>query len=232
MAPTSKKKGAAPAASASKLSVVQPKKTRAEKRREEREAKRAANKERYHRLREEETKVLQETMPSVASKLVVHGATPKPSKYDTKLANRICLMFASDPGMSLLRMNSDPELPTVWHFYEWLQDHPDLEKRYARAREMQTDLQAAELERWTIDPLIGTRTVRRTKQSEMNGEETTIEVQEYDNIERSRLRADVRRWLLSKYRPKKYGTTPDGAESGASDQLEALFAALKQGPAE
>jgi hypothetical protein len=156
---------------------------------------------------------LQKLRPPTSSK-VVHGATPKPVEYDEQIARRICLMFATDPGMSLLRLNGDPELPTVWHFYEWLRDNPHLEKAYARAREAHLDLQAAELEEWSNAPLLGTRKTRRTKTSDVSGTEASEEVQEYDNIERAKLRVSTRQWLLARLRPKKYGVAPVESEGG------------------
>jgi hypothetical protein len=184
----------------------------------------AANKARYRKMQLEETARLQAIRPP-ANRTVVHGATPKPVEYDEELGKRICLMFATDPGMSLLRMNSDPELPTVWHFYEWLRDQPLFEKLYARAREAHLDLQAAELEEWSAAPLMGTKTTRRTKSSS-TGDEASEETQEYDNIERARLRVQTRQWLLARLRPKKYGVAP--AESDGGNTLQELLDSFRK----
>jgi len=214
MALTSKKRGA-PAASASSKSVRRPgsKKaglpTRAEKS--------AANKARYAELVRTATlegaaaarKIYPPTNPRV-----VHGDKPKPVEYDAGIAERICMMFATDPGMNLLKLNGNPELPTIWHFYEWLRDNPHLEKFYSRARELQAELQAAELEEWSTTPLLGTRKTVRTKTSDISGSESSEEIQEYDNVERAKLRTSVRQWLLSKNRPRKYGVAPVESEGG------------------
>ena len=222
MAPTSKsRKGAAPAASASK-SVVQPRKTQ----KELKEEKRLANKKRYREQQASIFKELREEKDSVGQhNLVVQGALPRPTKYTAKLGELICLMFASDPNMSLLKLNRDPQLPTVWTFYEWLRDHPELEKAYARSRELHADMQAAELEEWSDTPLLGVKKIRRTKSSETNGDEVSEEVQEFDNIERARLKVETRKWMLARMQPKKYGIAP--VEPGSDDALQDLLAQFR-----
>ena len=130
-------------------------------------------------------------------------------------------MFATDASMSLLRMNRNPELPTVWTFYEWLRDHPELDKLYTRARELHTDLQADELEDIAMTPMLGEV---HTAKSGTNADGTTFdseEVKTYDNVERMKVRVAVRQWRLSKLRPKKYGVTPQ--EAGGNDALDELL---------
>lgn len=125
-----------------------------------------------------------------------------------------------------MKLNSNPELPTVWTFYEWLIEQPHFEKAYARAREINADLQAAELEDWASTPLIGRKTVRKTKSTD-DGDEEVEEVHEYDNVERARLKAQTRQWLLSKYRPKKYGVAPIQLETAGDDALTELIAQFR-----
>jgi hypothetical protein len=208
MATTKKQKGATQRSDAT---VVPRKKlTRKEKS--------VANKAAYHAAFAEE----QAEMPPPANRTVVHGVMPKPTKYDAELGKRICLMFATDPEMNLLKMNSDPELPTVWHFYEWLRDHSDFDKLYTRAREIQGDVQAAELETIAATPMLGTITVKRTGGKDGD----TTETRTHDNVDRARLRVDTRKWLLSKLRPKKYGLQPIEVEG--NDALQELLGAFRQ----
>jgi hypothetical protein len=189
--------------------------------------KKARNKALYKEVWEEAKNEIRLLRPPV-DPTVVHGATPKPSKYDAKLAQKICIMFATDPNMTLMSLNSNPGMPTVWHFYEWLQEHPEFDKAYTRAREIQTDLQAAEMERWSREPLIGTKTIIRTKSSD-HGDEESKDIQEYDNVERAKLMINTRQWLLAKYRPRKYGVQAislEGATS-ADDALQELLSQFK-----
>ncbi len=172
---------------------------------------------------------LRELRPPANPKVIHPEGGKKPTEYTDELGEKICLRFATDPAFSLLKLNSDPEMPSVWWFYKWLIAHPNFERAYACAREIQTDLQAAELEEWSTKSLVGKKTVRRTKTSEEHGDEVTEEVQEYDNIERARLRVQTRQWLLSKYRPKKYGAQPLAIEaSGADDALTELLGQFRQ----
>jgi len=140
--------------------------------------------------------------------LVVHGDKPKPIEYDPAIGRRICLMFATDPNMSLLELNNNPELPTVWAFYEWLIDHPDFSKLYSRARELNCDLKAADIERMSTEPLIGTIVTERTGTDFKGNPIDQKEVRTHDNVDRARLAIDIRKWILSKERPRKYGVQP------------------------
>jgi len=217
MAPAKKQKGkgAPPIPAVKARKPVVKKLTRAEKS--------AINRAAFHRIRKEEVAKL----PPAVPRAVVQGEEPRPTLYDVELGKKICLMFATDPDMSLLKLNRDPELPTVWTFYEWLRDNPTLDKLYTQAQELHTDLQAAQLEEMTATPLIGEVRTKRTGKGFK-----TEEVKTYDNVERMKVRVSVRQWLLAKRRPKKYGTAEDNVGTGQNAQLTALFDALKAGPAE
>jgi hypothetical protein len=152
---------------------------------------------------------------------VMHGDIPRPTKYDEELANKICMMFATDPDMSLTRMNADPTLPTVWHFYEWCDSHSQLSKSFARSREVQIDIQAERLKDISRAPMAGI--VKVTRVSDKDG--TTTETRESDNIERTRLIIDTEKWIASKLRPKKYGAQP--VELEANDALKDLLGAFR-----
>ena len=152
---------------------------------------------------------------------VMHSDIPRPTEYDEKLANKICMMFATDPDMSLTRMNADPTLPTVWHFYEWCDSHSQLSKSFARAREVQIDIQAEQLKDISRTPLTGIVKVTRT--GGLQGD--TTEIRESDNIERTRLIIETNKWIASKLRPKKYGAQPIEVEG--NDALKDLLGAFR-----
>jgi hypothetical protein len=146
----------------------------------------------------------------------------RPTEYDEVLASEICMLFATDPKMSLTRLNADVRYPTVFHFYAWMDAHPPLLAMYTRAREAQYDLQAEEVEEWTASPMLGT--VKTQRVSDKDG--TTVEIRESDNVERTKLRVATRQWVLSKLRPRKYGLQPIEVEG--NDALKDLLSAFRQ----
>jgi hypothetical protein len=193
-----------------------------------RKAKRVINKATYRKAQLEEfdahkakKPVLQKTKGGKGA-IVIHGATPKPVAYDPEIGKKICIMFATDPTMDLLRLNADPTLPTVWSFYEWLHDHPEFDKAYARARSLWCDIRAAQIVHASQLPLIGTITVKRT--GGRDGD--TTETREFDKVDRARLAVETQKWLLARESPKKYGVQPVDPDSG-NDALQELLAQFR-----
>jgi hypothetical protein len=149
----------------------------------------------------------------------------RPTEYDEELALVVCSKFATDHKFSLVKLNLDPALPTVYTFYEWMRTHPDIEKAYARAREIQLDIRAEELEEWGEQALPGEVTVERDTPDGLYKE-----TRRSDNTERTKIRIAVRQWLLSKQRPKKYGLQP--LEVEGNDALKELLGAFRKRSAE
>lgn len=169
----------------------------------------AANAAAYKQIQEDVRAVLSvpmERYPCGAVKVI--DWAKKPKVYDQELGRRICLMFETDPRMSLVRINTDPTLPLVSTFYEWLESHPDLNRDYIRAREVHSDLQAEELATITREPLRGEVRVTKTGVDAEGQAFSSEEVRVIDNVDRARLIVDTDKWILSKLRPKKYGVAP------------------------
>ena len=215
------KKQAAPKASAQRGAAPPPKKLT---KKEIRDAKHVINAAVWRKAQAAELKKRAPKVkrnPDGHTISVIHGDVDRPVDYDAELANKICMMFATDPDMSLTRMNADPTLPTVWHFYAWLDSHSDLAKSYARSREVQIDIQAERLKDISRTPMTGIVKVTRT-----GGKDgTTVETRESDNIERTRLIIDTEKWIASKLRPKKYGAQPIEVEG--NDALKDLLGAFR-----
>jgi len=150
--------------------------------------------------------------------LVVHdGDKPRPTEYDEDLARKVCLQFATNPDMTLNILNADPTMPTVFTFYEWLRAHVELDRFYARSRDIQFDLQAEKLRALARTPLIGEVTVERVGGKDGG----STEVRKSDNVDRTRLIIETDKWLLAKQRPKKYGVQP--LEADGNDALQELL---------
>jgi hypothetical protein len=100
----------------------------------------------------------------------------------------------------------------------WVRDDRDgFSDRYAHAREIQLDGIADEM----LDLVDDSRNdwiERETK----NGD--TIEVFNREHVDRTRLRVDTRKWLLTKLKPQKFGDKVEQTHKGDS-----AFLALWQG---
>ena len=84
-----------------------------------------------------------------------------------------------------------PGLSTV---FQWLSARPEFAEHYARAREVQLEHMAAEILEISDDG-----------RNDYVEDEDGREVVNTDHIQRSKLRVDTRKWLLSKLKPKVYG---------------------------
>ena len=215
---TARKKQAPQSATVRK--PVEKKLTRKEKSEQNKARYRAAQKEVFAKIAAEKPKIIR---TRTGHSLVVRdGDNKRPTEYDPVIARQICVMFATDPNMNLLVLNNTPTLPTTWTFYEWLEDHPEFAEAYTRAREIHTDVKAADLERLAAEPMIGETVTTRV--SDKDG--TTVETRRHDNVDRARLIVETRKWTLSKDRPKKYGVTPaEVDDNGALKDLLAQFRA-------
>ena len=106
-------------------------------------------------------------------------------------------------GKSLRQiLDNNDELPARKTFYEWLANDKELSNHYANTCELRADIIFDEM----ID--IADDTSNDTIYSE-SGEKVNSEW-----INRSRLRIDTRKWILSKMNPKKYGDKTDITTNG------------------
>lgn len=122
----------------------------------------------------------------------------RPTKYTEKLALDICEKIAS--GRSLRSISKEKGMPSVSTVMRWLLD-PERQafwEHYAKARSIQAELLFDE----TID--IADDGTNDWQERELNNGEVA-EVLNSENIQRSRLRVDTRKWYISKVLPKKYG---------------------------
>lgn len=109
--------------------------------------------------------------------------------------NTICESI--EEGNSLRSILKSEDMPSSRTFFKWLQEDEQKVKQYARATEIRADLEFDYMLEIADD---GTNDF--TKKI-IQGEE--VEVLNSEHIQRSRLRIDTRKWILSKMNPKKYG---------------------------
>lgn len=114
----------------------------------------------------------------------------RPSTFTQEVADEICLRIAS--GETLRSMTGD-NLPDQRTIFRWLAANDGFRQQYARAKEAQAEVLAEEILEIADD---GTNDYIKTDDGE---------IVNHEHINRSRLRVDSRKWLLSKLLPKKYG---------------------------
>jgi hypothetical protein len=143
------------------------------------------------------------------------------TKFTQAVADRICELLAD--GWSLRQACREPGMPNERTVRDWARDekHP-FAPQYARAREIGYHAMADELLEIADDA-----------RNDWVGRETpdgTIRIVDHEHINRSRLRVDTRKWLLSKALPKIYGDKIEATHTlNASQAFLQLFQAISDG---
>ncbi len=122
----------------------------------------------------------------------------RPSLYTEALAAKLCLRLAE--GETLRAICRDGAMPDKATVLRWLADKAKFEFRdqYAHARDMQADAlfdEALEI----ADDVSG----------DWSTDKDGKKVLDHENIQRSRLRVDTRKWAAGKMAPKRYGDKLD-----------------------
>jgi transposase-like protein len=118
--------------------------------------------------------------------------TGRPSTFTQEIAASICERLSA--GESLRAICRDESMPAQSTVFLWLSKHREFSEQYARARETQADAMAEEILDIADDDS-GDRIEANEGAERLNSE----------FVQRSRLRVDTRKWLMSKLAPKKYG---------------------------
>src|SRR5579871_3891881 len=129
----------------------------------------------------------------------------RPSSYTEQIGEEICLEIATtDKGLEeICSVDEFPEARTV---YRWIIKHEEFCQKYARAKELQTQILADQIIPIADTPKVGVKTVDKP---------TGVETTTGDMIEHRRLQIEARKWLLGKLMPKKYGDKVQAEVSGA-----------------
>lgn len=139
----------------------------------------------------------------------------RPTIYSDDLAARICAELAC--GKSLRTVCKADDMPGLETVFRWLRQRPDFRDQYAHAKGESTDALFEQLFDIADD----------ASGDVIEDDEGRAKV-DYENIQRSKLRVDVRKWALSKLAPKKYGDKLDlnhGVQP--EDPLAALIKAVQ-----
>lgn len=160
----------------------------------------------------------------------------RPPIYTEEIADTICERLCLGESLrSILKTEGMPSMPTVMR---WVLNIPEFDTKYARARQMQAEVWADEMID-IADDAVNDYMEKKNKKGEVVGYEVNGE-----NIMRTKMRLEQRRWYAEKLRPKVYGPkiaiggTPDlppiqmtnqlDVSSLSLDELDALGAALQK----
>jgi hypothetical protein len=141
----------------------------------------------------------------------------RPSTFTQEVADAICERIAAGESLRLIVL--DEGMPDERTVYRWLDRDEAFRQQYARAREAQADAMVEDILEICDDA--------RNDWMERRGEEDAGWVANGEHIQRSKLRVDARKWLMSKLAPKKYGDKLDLNHGGQKDNpLELLLQAV------
>lgn len=117
------------------------------------------------------------------------------------------ILLEIEQGNSLRSILRREDMPTQKTFFDWLLNDEEKVKQYTRACDLRADNIFEEMIEIADDG-------RNDFMTKMIGENLEIEVLNSEHIQRSRLRIDARKWMLSKMNPKKYGERIQTEHSG------------------
>lgn len=125
----------------------------------------------------------------------------RPSSYSQELADRICEAISSQTLGLRHICEQNEDFPSTTTIYRWLVENESFREQYARAKDTQLEMMAEEMLDIADD---GSNDLMTIVKGDVAYEQENKEV-----TNRSRLRVDTRKWLLSKLNPKKYGDKLD-----------------------
>ena len=115
----------------------------------------------------------------------------RPTTYNKDIAAKICARMSEGESLrSVCRSDGFPVLSTV---FLWIGKYPEFSEQYKLAMASRADAWFEDMIEIADD---GRNDFMETEQGEKFNSE---------HVQRSRLRLDTRKWMLSKMLPKKYG---------------------------
>lgn len=130
----------------------------------------------------------------------------RPTDYSKEVCDSVCLLLAE--GLSLRKICAMDEMPAKPTVFRWLALYPEFRDQYAQAKEQGALVWAEEILEIADDA-----SNDYMEQLDDQGKAAAWKFMG-ENVQRSRLRVDSRKWLLSKLLPKKYGDKTQTEISG------------------
>lgn len=129
----------------------------------------------------------------------------RPSIFTQELADKICSQLSE--GVSLRTVCIPDDMPASATVFSWLRKNEEFVKQYARAKEESSDAMAEDI----LDIADDGR--NDWMEIQLPGG-VTKEIPNQEVLQRSKLRVDTRKWIMSKMKPKKYGDKVDLTSDG------------------
>ena len=140
--------------------------------------------------------------------------TRRYTAYTQDIADLICERLSD--GESLRAICQDENLPDRKTVTRWTNTNEAFREQYRIAREIQIELLADEIIDIADDAT--NDFIERTRQ-----DGSTEMVVDHENINRSRLRIDTRKWMLSKLKPGTYGDKIQHANAAGDGNTEVVY---------
>lgn len=137
----------------------------------------------------------------------------RPSKFTEELAGEICQGIIE--GKSTREICSAEDMPAQSTVFKWLTEKSDFSKQYALAKELQAEQMAEEI-LYIADDGTNDFVERQNKDG------STYTAFDSEHVQRSKLRIDARKWLMSKMLPKKYGDRQQIEHTGSNGWADVL----------
>jgi terminase small subunit-like protein len=146
--------------------------------------------------------------------------TGRPSVYTKAIADEICERLAH--GESLHSICKSDHMPSKTTVLRWaIDDVQGFHTIYARAREVQLDGVADEILDLTDDS--------RNDWMEREGKDGAVQVVvDREHLDRTKLRVETRKWLLTKLKPQRFGDKIEQTHKG-DDAFLALWQSMSGG---
>jgi hypothetical protein len=135
------------------------------------------------------------------------------SSYTAEMADAIVEWIAQ--GKTLREFCRQPNTPCWSTVYNWREEHPDFDTRFARAREMGGDAIGEETLSIADTPVEGeTTTIEGDGDGDGDGDGKKVTTRREDMLGHRKLQVETRLKLLAKWFPKKYGESATLALTG------------------
>lgn len=142
----------------------------------------------------------------------------RPEIFTQELADEVCARIAE--GMSVRSVCKMEDMPGTTTFFKWIRENETFAKQYARACEERTEAMAEEILDIADDGSNDFMVITKG--------DTEYNVENREVTNRSRLRVDTRKWLMSKMKPKKYGDKLDVTSDGEKLSINIVDFAKKE----